>query len=456
MKPPNILFISTDELRFDTLGYAGDSIVRTPHIDSLEKDSVQFENAYCPSPICIPSRQCMAMGSYPRTCGVEVFGQDLEPNSHTFARAFSLAGYNTVACGKLHHVGEDPNQGWMRRIGMDEQVHRSTINVARGTEDPFPVVQNKWTDRKEIRRAGVGMSPYTRWDELATLGAEFLLEEYFVSPFYERRYTEQPLMLYLGLCNPHYPYAAEEDLFNYYYDRVDPNYVASVFDHPVLGKSAYNDGEPVTVGEGQQVSRDEIRRATAAYYANIEALDARVGRVIQSIKASGQDIDDWIVVFCSDHGELLGEHSVWEKQLFFEGSARVPLFIRCPWHCEGRSVRSNVNLIDLYATLGELTGVECPEGMESRSLVPLMSGDHSQWDNQVCSQMHGKYIMIKRDSLKYLHFGGDGMDVLFDLDRDPSESENFINETEYADAVASMRDELVTYGFEHKPFCATK
>ena len=124
---PNILFLMSDQHRADIAGYAGDSVVRTPVLDELARTGIVFNNAYTPAPICIPARQSMAAGQLPRTCGCEVFGEDLAPGHMTFARRLSQYGYATVACGKLHHNGTDQMQGWTRRIGDGMSVRHDFI-----------------------------------------------------------------------------------------------------------------------------------------------------------------------------------------------------------------------------------------------------------------------------------------------------------------------------------------
>ena len=117
-KKPNILFLMSDEHRFDVSGFTGNRVVRTPFLDRLAKDAVIFTNAYTPSPVCIPARQCIAAGQFPRTCGVENYGQDLPPNYQTFAKTLVQGGYKTAAAGKLHHFGIDQMQGWLYRLSL--------------------------------------------------------------------------------------------------------------------------------------------------------------------------------------------------------------------------------------------------------------------------------------------------------------------------------------------------
>lgn len=132
-KRPNILFLMSDQHRADVAGFAGNPVVRTPHLDTLASDGIVFENAYTPSPICIPARQCMASGQYSMSNGCVRYGDDLPPFSNTFARVLSQYGYTTVAAGKLHHVGIDQMQGWDIRIAGDCHVEKTGSPVERET-----------------------------------------------------------------------------------------------------------------------------------------------------------------------------------------------------------------------------------------------------------------------------------------------------------------------------------
>ncbi len=455
---PNILFLMSDEHRADVAGFAGNQVVRTPFLDWLSRTGVTFDNAYTPSPICVPARQCMASGQLPRSCGVEYYGQDLAPESMTFARRFSEYGYDTVACGKLHHMGPDQMQGWTRRVGMDHMLSQGAIQNFQA-DRATPLDSNKraadhwkdgakWNDAKEIKRAGIGKGPHTHvWDQYATEGCQHIITEHFLDPYYDKCSPEKPMLLYLGLSNPHYPYLAEETLFNYYLNRVPVYTDEPAFDHPWLGRSAFMP-KAVSVGANGDVSEREARRATAAYYANIETIDQQYQSVVDNLRAAGQNIDDWIIVYCSDHGEMLGEHSIWEKQKFFEASVRVPLIIRWPKGFNGgRHIKQNVSLCDLFATLCDLAQIDCPDGLDSRSLAPLLHGTTYDAPNEAISQFVGKHCMVKLDTLKYQCYGSDGEEVLFDLAADPNERRNLIGEPRYNDALVKLRSRATELGF---------
>jgi len=306
----------------------------------------------------------------------------------------------------------------------------------------------KWSDAKEVKRAGVGKGPGTHvWDQYATEGCKHIIDEHFLDPYYDKCHSDKPILLYLGLNNPHYPYLAEESLFRYYLNRVPVYTNETPFDHPWLGRSAFMPAE-VKVGPEGDISEREARRATAAYYANIETIDNQFRSVANKLEEAGQNIDDWIVVYCSDHGEMLGQHSIWEKQKFFEGSARVPLIIRWPKGFEGGTrVKENVSLCDLFATLCDLAEIECPDDLDSRSLAPFLHGTQFDRPNEAISQFGGKHCMIKHGPLKYQFYGEDGEEVLFDLEKHPEEDRNLIREPRYKESLEKFRKRAAEIGF---------
>ncbi len=431
----------SDEHRADVSGFGGDEVVRTPVLDELARTGVVFRNAYTPSPICVPGRQCMMSGQLPRTCGSEGW-TDLPPNYLTFSRHFSRFAYETVACGKLHHNGVDQMQGWTQRPAGD--IHVGAGFIEGKNDEEFkryqrPFREYKWSESKEVKRAGVGLSPPVVKDQQATDAAVMFIREFFNSPYYDREQHRKPLMLKVSLLQPHYPYQTDDEKFGYYLNRVEPFLNQQVSRHPFLSQRQ--------VRPGVDASERELRRATAAYYGMIETIDGHYGTVMNLLKHVGQNLDDWIIVYTSDHGEMLGEHGIWEKQKFYEGSARVPLIIRWPNGIDGgRVVDENVNLCDLFATLSDLAGLPVPDGLDSRSLAPLLKGENADWNNETVSQFGQTNLMIKRDHLKYHYYGPDMPEVLFDLEKDPTEDTDFIDDPHYADALDKFRCRLGRLG----------
>lgn len=431
-KRPNILFLMTDEHRFDIAGFMGNPIVRTPNLDRLAKDAVIFDNAYAHNPICIPGRQCMLAGEMSTTCGCKRWLDDLPPNYVTFPRVLSQYGYETVAAGKLHLVGQDQMQGFTTRIGAE--CHVSPKYIPDLKEMPKAGTDFKWTQDKEVARAGIGESYHQKEDRYALDGLLMYIDERFLSPMYDRAMPDSPIMLKLSLNQPHYPYFTDEKKFKYYLNRVEEYENQHNFEHDFL-----------SLFPPKASSRD-MKRAMAAYYGMIETADEYFGRVIEALENVGQNIDDWIIVYTTDHGEMLGEHNVMEKQKFYEGSVRIPLFIRYPKKFAPKRVKENVSNIDLFATLLDLCNTPCEKKTDSRSLTPLLSGE-GEWFNEVISQFGGTNIMIKRDNLKYHFYTTSQTEFLFDLEKDPAENENYLEAPENAAFVDYCRKKKAELGF---------
>lgn len=439
---PNILFLMSDEHRADITGYEGNSTIRTPVLDKLANTGIVFKNAYTPSPVCVPGRMCMMAGQLPRTCRCENYGEDLTPGYMTFARRFSQYAYHTVACGKLHHMGSDFLQGWSMRIGGHDGMEKShVIGIKEEEEKKYSSIlsDGTWSNIKEIKRAGITRSRNTIDDNYTVQGALDFIEKYFNDTGYDKQMGQIPLLLKVSLVQPHYPYFTTSDKFGYYLNRVKPFIHEEVFKHPVLEKRQVKPGADVTYRE--------LQRAVAAYYGMIETIDDHFGKILNALEYVGQDLDDWIIVYTSDHGEMLGEHGIWEKFQFFESSVRVPLIIRWPNGFNGgRQIKDNVNLCDLFATLCELAGISIPENLDSRSMVPLIKSDSYDWNNESVSQL-GSHLMIKVDNLKYQYYGPDIPEVLFDLSKNPEETVNYIDDPLYGDRIKYFRRRAGTLGY---------
>ncbi len=431
---PNVLFLMSDEHRADVTGYEGNCTIKTPVLDSLARTGIVFKNAYTPSPICVPGRMCMMAGQLPETCSCRHYGEDLAPGYMTFAKRFSQYAYYTAAAGKLHHMGVDPLQGWRRRIGCDDMTAPSFIQGKIQSE--FDKYKNdeddgKWSDIKEIKRAGIGRARNVVNDEYTVKGAVNFIYQYFCDSYYDKPKSHNPLLLKVSLEQPHYPYLTDESKFRYYLNRVEPFTDQQLFDHPFL--------QTRSVIPGRDVTKREIRRTLAAYYGMIETVDEHFGRVLRALEETGQNLDDWIIVYTSDHGEMLGEHNVWEKQKFFEGSVRVPMIIRWPNGFEGGDViEENVSQCDLFSTLCDLTEISTPDGLDSRTMLPLIRGETNGWCNEVISQF-SKNVMIKKDRLKYQYYGTDMPEVLFDLEVNPEETINYISDNKYGRQIEYFR-----------------
>ena len=290
---------------------------------------------------------------------------------------------------------------------------------------------------QEIRDAQPGLGHWMLHDQYTVDGALLFLEEYFVNASYDRP-KSNPLCMAVSLWSPHYPYQCPLDLFNYYMQRVIP------IVEPPNAQFECNDFFKVRVNH--DVTYRQAHRATAAYYGMIEWMDAQFGRVIEKLEHLNV-LDDFIVIFLSDHGEMLGTKGLWEKQSYFEASARVPLAIWYPKRFDRKPkiIEENVSLVDLFPTVCELANIPTPDELDGRSLIPLIEGGAVEWPDTVYSELwrvlNGPSVMVKEGSLKYFRFnnGQDWPEQLFDLSEDPDERNNLIDNPAYADALSKLR-----------------
>ncbi len=415
----NILFLMADEFRYDAAGFMGNAVARTPNLDRLAEGAMVYDAACTPSPVCVPARQCLATGKYPLHIGCERFGQDIAPGSLTFARSFSEQGYYTTACGKLHHRGPDQMQGWMHRIGAETAVNWPEAFAGRSQ-----IGRRKWRGAEDLKESGAGLSPLALHDDYSVRGAEDFLRMHFGGLYAIP--PETPLLLMVSLQQPHFPLLTERELLDFYQDRVPVYWNEPASGHPAL--------DARRLGPAEGVDESDVRRATAAYYGMVEQTDRRIGQILQAVEQVGQSLADWIVVFTSDHGEMLGQHGAWGKRSFYEGSVRVPLMVRAPGVPPGRSA-APCNLVDLYPTLLGLAGLSAPDGLDGRDLFgPDPRGE-------TFCQHDGSAFMIRRGNFKYLRFPH-APEVLFDLAQDPDETRNVIDDPAHAGTVAALRQRL--------------
>jgi choline-sulfatase len=416
----NILFLMADEFRFDAAGFGGNPVARTPNLDRLAEGACVFDNAHTPSPVCVPGRQCLATGKYAHQIACERFSDDIAPGSQTFARWFTEHGYYTVVCGKLHHRGPDQMQGWMHRIGSEMAVRWPAAYA-----DRSQIGRRKWAGAADLKNAGVGVSPLGIHDDYTVRGAcDFLrMQPLYAVP------TDLPLFLMVSLQQPHFPLLTEPDLFEYYHDRAPVYWNEPPAGHPDLDKGR--------LGPEEGVIEADARRATAAYYGMVEQTDRRIGEVLQALEEAGHDLDEWAIVFTADHGEMLGQHGLWEKRKFYDASVKVPLFVRAPGVAPGRSGQI-CNLVDLFPTFTALAGLPTPDDLSGESLLASDRG------NTTFSQYNGEQYLVRDGSWKYLRFPA-ADEVLFDLATDPAELVNRAADPACAGILSEMRAKLDTF-----------
>ncbi|MFP4177026.1 MAG: sulfatase-like hydrolase/transferase [Candidatus Brocadiia bacterium] len=423
MRKPNILIVLSDQHGRPYSGCYGHPTVQTPNIDRLAERGVRFENAYCDSPLCVPSRSAFITGK--RVSTVEQWDNNtvLEPAEPTMGHRLINAGYDAVLCGRMHFNGDDKCHGFRAQIAKDPDANATIPNWAAGGEVPG----HDLTDISGRPRVGSGV-------ELDDLAESMAIE------YIERRSQEEsPWAMVVGLKHPHGPWNAEQKYWDMYEEEEIqlPRGENPADDHPIHNRNRRLRNMP----EGG-FTEEVQRRNRMGYYAVISRMDDKIGNVLDALERSGQ-MENTVVVYISDHGEMLGEHDLWMKSSLFEESIGVPMIISIPGR-EAETRTENVTLKDLTATVCDYAGAELG-GMDGRSFRGVLDGE-VEWDNYMLCEYYATWTdrplaAFRRDDLKLMAAPEDPVQ-LFDLARDPGETRDVSSAPEYRDARNELLKEL--------------
>ena len=410
---PNFLVILSDQHNPQNLGCGGDRLVRTPHLDGLAERGLTFDNTYCAAPLCVPSRMTFLTGRHCSDIGVWTNGCSLASDIPTFAHGLGLAAYETVLGGRMHFVGPDQRHGFEKRIIGDVLGPRPggpTPDL--GDIPPGTTGQS----RRAVEIAGPGRTAYQAYDAAVTDTCCRFLEE--------RDPNDRAFCLVVGYVLPHCPFICPKDLYDEYYDQVDiPQVPDDYLDalHPAIRL-----WRRVRGVDG--LSDEQVRRARAAYYGLVTFMDELIGRLLQTL-ATTSLADNTAVVYLSDHGEMAGEHGMWWKSSFYEGSARVPMIWSWPEQFgAGQRVDSVTSLLDVGPTLLDVAGADPLPQAAGRSLAGFLRdpASVSAWPDEALAEIvnggeERPARMIRRGAWKLNHYHGYEQPQLFNIEEDPQE-----------------------------------
>jgi len=436
---PNILKLCSDEHSPFVCGYAGDPWVRTPNLDRLAAEGTVFENCYATNPICVPGRNSMICGKLVRELGTPYYHDVLPLESHTYMRHFAQRGYQTTCVGKQHFHGPEQMYGWMfRPYGDMEVMNNSNIPGYSPDKDVAGELQRRGRGLAHwVRSARPGREGFMLFDESVTREAVLHLEDYYSGMIIPRYMPERPLLYEVSWKTPHWPFIAPPELFDLYRRIVGPP-AKPPPENPVPYIRRKHEGD-----QPDDVTDEQVLNARAAYWGLVEYTDRQVGIVLDALDRLGVR-DDFVVMYCSDHGEMAGERGLWGKHCFYEESARVPMILAGPGIPKGRRVRENVSLMDVFATLCDLAGLPAPEDLRGPSMVPLLDGPGAFGERTVFSELYlGEVssVMAKRGDVKYVCYS-DGARELYDLSHDPGEVENLADHPCYAAVQHELHEAL--------------
>ncbi len=408
----NFLIIISDEHRRDAMGCAGHPVVKTPNLDRLAARGTVFENAYTPSPVCVPARASIACGDFVHRIRCW--------DSATPYRGFPMSwmhhlrdkGVEVTSIGKLHFRSAKDDNGFSREILPMHVVGGVGWPIGLLRKDP-PVFESAPELSAQV---GAGTSSYTDYD-LAITGAA-------CDWLRAREASDVPWATFVSLVSPHYPLVAPRE----YYDLYDPESVDFPIAYEHARRPRHSEVKNIArfFDYDRHFDRRKLREARVAYYGLVSFMDNCVGRILSALEQSGQS-DNTVVVYVSDHGDMMGDHGLWTKQVMYEGSAGVPMIMAGPFVPEGKRVRTGTSLIDLAPTAVDVTGAGSRSSAElfpGRSLR-LVAGEEDDLNRTAFSEYHDGgsttgAFMVRWENWKFVHYAGHEAQ-LFDLALDPHE-----------------------------------
>jgi len=459
-KSPNIVFIITDQQRYDTIAALGFDHMITPNLDRLAQRGTVFENMYITSPSCAPSRASLFTGVYPHTNGV--FRND-ETWNYCWVKDLAEAGYRTVNVGKMHTMPVEGAFGFHERHVV-ENKDRDHPNLPfyldnwdkayflRGLEKPSRVTQRRRSDYGDQLGAWV-------WEHDDILHPDVFVGQ-MACWWLDRFPGDEPFFLQVGLPGPHPPYDPTQEYLDMYEGRPMPEPVPpDTHAQPEAMKElqAFHLGEDADgVVHLAEPGAGQSQRQRAHYYANVTMIDNQVGEIIDVLEKRGA-LEDTIIIFTSDHGDALGDHGHSQKWNMYQSTVHVPALVFGPGRIpQGRRVTDNVALFDFGPTILEYAGIPVPGWMEAQSLAPYFNDSENQGRTRVFAEHSNDALltgtrfmtMILEGQMKLVHFIDDPKGMLFDLASDPDEQANLWDEPAHAATRDRLIDEIFKWRLE--------
>jgi choline-sulfatase len=445
VKRPNILFLMDDQHRGDTLGVAGHPVIHTPNIDRLAKEGAYFPKAHCSVPSCIPARASILTGLSPWDDGL--FGV------HTMAlrwpfeqpRAMHDDGYYAMTIGKNHFHPMRNLHGYDRALIYDGTSYSDKVDdygqwlarVAPGVDEHSTGLG--WNDR--------GGKPWPHADYLHPTSWTGQQAVDFINDYH----LDRPFFLKVSFHRPHSPYDPIHKWFDYYGKMDLPKAKVGKWAEELYG--SFTAPQPATAARAN-LGDEVVRNSRQGYYGSISHVDEQIGRVIAALTKRGW-LENTLIVFFADHGDMIGDQHLWRKTYAYEGSSRIPMIVR--WGSEvldaprGQVLPQLTELRDVLPTFLDAAGVAAPSSLDGKSLLNLIRGKTSGWPTQLdmehsmCYFNENVWTALTDGKFKYIFHSYDCTQQLFDIENDPHELDELSRKPEYAKTLAEWRQRMIDH-----------
>ncbi|MSQ93053.1 MAG: DUF4976 domain-containing protein [Gemmataceae bacterium] len=414
-KRPNVLFLFTDDQRADTIAALGNKHIKTPNLDKLVARGIAFRRAYCmgamQGAVCVPSRAMVLSGR-----SLFKINDNLK-DIPTWPEMFARMGYLTFITGKWHN----------QQASLLAAFTTGKSIFFGGMGDPYTLPIADITPKRKLTEKK--LSGKHSCELFADSAIEFIKEQ---------KGSDKPFVAYVAFNGPHDPRTAPKK-YHAMYDQAKPPLPANF-----LPQHPFNSGD-LTVRDEKLApwprTPDVVRQHLADYYAYITFVDAQVGRILDALREAGLE-DDTIIVFASDSGLALGSHGLFGKQSVYDHSMRAPLIFVGPGVPKGKTSDAFCYLLDIFPTLGALTGVTGPQGSEGKSLVPVMKGETKGVRESIFLAYRHFQRSVREERWKIIVYPQINKTVLFDLENDPHETKDLSADPANAKTIADLTGKL--------------
>jgi choline-sulfatase len=433
MTKPNILILMADQLNGLFFPDGPADFLHTPNLRRLGERSTRFATAYTGSPLCAPGRASFMSGQLPSRTRVYDNAAEFASDIPTFAHHLRRGGYHTCLSGKMHFVGPDQLHGFEERLTTD--IYPADFGWTPDYTRPGERIDWWYHNMGSVKDAGIAeITNQLEYDDEVAYHAVAKIRDL------SRRADDRPWCLTVSFTHPHDPYVARKKHWDLYEDCafLDPNVGPVPYEQHCPHSKRILDA---CDHRALDITAEDVRRSRRAYFANISYVDEKIGEILDALEG-GCMADDTIIVFLSDHGDMLGERGMWFKMSFYEGSARVPLMISAPG-LEAGLVEQPVSTMDILPTLADLANIDLgsmASWLDGKSLVDVANGNTRRGvvAMEYTAEASVAPMICLRDGRYKLTLCPADPPQLFDLDSDPHETTNIAEDAAHAEVVKGL------------------